>query len=51
MVDLVWEDSLKRYISEPKCHASMLQIRELALKKPSIKECLLDVVSPMKVTG
>ena len=29
---------------------SMSQIRELALKKPSIKESLLDAVSPVKVT-
>ena len=28
----------------------MSQIRELALKKPSIKESLLDSVSPVKVT-
>ena len=28
---------------------TMSQIRELALKKPSIKECLLDSVSPVKV--
>ena len=30
--------------------SSMSQIRELALKKPSIKESLLDSVSPVKVT-
>lgn len=29
---------------------TMSQIRELALKKPSIKESLLDAVSPVKVT-
>ena len=28
---------------------TMLQIRELALKKPSIKESLLDAVSPVNV--
>ena len=29
---------------------SQIIIRELALKKPSIKESLLDAVSPVKVT-
>lgn len=29
---------------------SKSQIRELALKKPSVKESLLDAVSPVKVT-
>ena len=32
-----------------KC-TSMSQIRELALKKPSVKEALLDAISPAKVT-